>query len=370
MKVCLDIQSALAQRAGVGRYTRQLAEQLATSRGADELSLFYFDFKRRGCDFAPAGIEQRAVTWMPGRFVQKAWKTIGFPPFDWFSGRADVFHFPNFIRPPLARGHSVVTIHDAAFLRFPETIEAGNYRYLTRCIKATVERSDAIICVSAFTARELEELLGVPSDRLHAIPSGLSPHHHRATEPEITGMRDRLKLDRPYLLSVGTLEPRKNYPFLVEVFEQLDFDGDLVIAGMKGWKTDGLLERCQSSPKRARIRLLEYVAEPDLAPLYSGAALFVIPSLYEGFGFPPLEAMQCGTPVVSAATGSLPEVLGDAAVLVNGFDLAAWTAAVTSALTDTTHRATLIERGYRQAAAYTWERTAQQTWAVYRSLGA
>ena len=99
MKVCLDIQSALAQRAGVGRYTRMLAEHLAATRGTDELALFYFDFKRTGCDFAPPGASQRAVRWLPGRIAQGAWKTIGFPPFDCFAGSADVFHFPNFIRP-------------------------------------------------------------------------------------------------------------------------------------------------------------------------------------------------------------------------------------------------------------------------------
>ncbi len=368
MHVCLDIQSALAQRAGVGRYTRHLAEHLAETRGSDSLGLFYFDFKRRGCDFAPRAAVQNAVTWIPGRLVQKAWKTVHFPPFDWFAGRADVYHFPNFIRPPLAKGRSVVTIHDAAFLRFPDTIEVRNYHYLTRCIKRTVERSDAIICVSEFTARELQELLGVPASRLKAIPSGLSPHLRRADVAAISATRQRLRLDRPYLLSVGTLEPRKNYPFLIDIFERLPFDGDLVIAGMKGWKTDGIFERCGASPKRDRIRLLQYVDEADLAPLYSGAELFVIPSIYEGFGFPPLEAMQCGTPVVSAATGSLPEVLGDAALMVADFALDAWVSAISTLLADTARREELVRRGDQRTALYTWERTAQKTWDVYRSL--
>lgn len=369
MQVCLDIQSALAQRAGVGRYTRELALHLAaTARPGDDLSLFYFDFKRRGCDFTPPGTSTRAVTWLPGRIVQKAWKTIHQPPFNWFAGAADVYHFPNFIRPPLSHGRSVTTIHDAAFLRFPDTIEVRNYHYLTRCIRQTVDRSDAIICVSAFTARELEELLGVPADRLRAIPSGLSPHHRRASDDAIAATRHRLHLDRPYLLSVGTLEPRKNYPFLIDVFERLPFDGDLVIAGMKGWKTDGIFERRDASPKRERIRLLEYVDEADLAPLYSGADLFVLPSIYEGFGFPPLEAMQCGTPVAAAATGSLPEVLGDAALLIDHFHLDGWIEALTSLLGDTNRRADLVARGTQQVTRYTWENTARATWDVYRSV--
>lgn len=368
MDICLDIQSALAQRAGVGRYTRMLAEHLPPLRGNDELSLFYFDFKRRGCDFAPPGVKQKRVRWIPGRAVQGGWKTIGFPPFNWFAGRADVYHFPNFIRPPLSHGKSVVTIHDAAFLRYPDTIEAKNYRYLSKCIRATVEKSDAIICVSAFTARELEELLSAPTGKLKVIPSGLSPSHRKASAADILAMRNRLQLNRPYLLSVGTLEPRKNYPFLIDTFEKLSFDGDLVIAGMKGWKTDGIFEKRNHSPRREHIRLLEYVDEKDLAALYSGAELFVIPSLYEGFGFPPLEAMQCETPVVSAATGSLPEVLGDAAVMVPSFHREAWISAIHEIIHDTTRRRQLIDRGITRAGMYTWEQTAQMTWDVYRSL--
>jgi glycosyltransferase involved in cell wall biosynthesis len=368
MRITLDIQSALAQRAGVGRYTRMLAEHLPPLAGADELCLFYFDFKRRGCDFAPPGTAQRSVRWLPGRLAQGAWKTVRFPPFDWFAGGADIYHFPNFIRPPLWRGKSVATIHDAAFLRFPETIEKKNYAYLTKFIRDTVEKSDAIICVSSFTARELQDLLGAPPDKLRVVPSGLSPNHRRASADEIGRTRKRLQLDRPYLLSVGTLEPRKNYPFLISVFEQLGFEGDLVIAGMKGWKTDGIFDRRNHSTHRERIRLLEYVDEKDLAPLYSGAELFVLPSLYEGFGFPPMEAMQCGTPVISAATGSLPEVLGDAALMITTFETDAWTAAINGLLGDSVRRQALIARGHAHAAAYTWQRAAQMTWDVYRSL--
>ncbi len=367
MNVCLDIQSALAQRAGVGRYTRMLAEHLPQVPGAGALSLFYFDFNRRGLDFQPRS-PTRPVRWIPGRIVQYAWKTIGFPPFQWFAGAADVYHFPNFILPPLSRGRSVVTIHDAAFLRYPETIEEKNLRYLTRCIRTTVERADAILCVSAFTARELQELLGVPADRLHVVHSGLTTGFVRPDADTLRATRARLELDRPYLLSVGTLEPRKNYPFLMDVFDALAFDGDLVIAGMKGWKTDAIFARRAASPRRERIRLLEYVAEQDLAALYSGAELFVLPSRYEGFGFPPLEAMQCGTPVVSSAAGSLPEVLGDAALFPSELEVEAWKTTIETLLTDHAARTRLATAGPRHAARFTWEKAAQETWSVYRSV--
>ncbi len=368
MRVCLDIQPALAQRAGVGRYTRMLAEHLPAERGGDELSLFYFDFKRVGCDFAPPGIRQRAVRWIPGRFVQQAWKRFDTPPFNWFSGPADVYHFTNFIRPPLTCGKSVVTIHDASFLRHPETLEEKNYRYLMRCIRKTVERADAIITISHFTADELASLLNVPRTKLHPIHCGLSSNYQRASDEDISAAKSRLALDRPYLLSVGTLEPRKNYTFLIDVFDALDFDGDLVIAGMKGWKTDGIFARRDRSPKCDRIRFLEYVDERDLPALYSGAALYVTPSLYEGFGFTPLEAMQCGTPVVAASTGSMPEVLGDAAHFIENFELDAWTSAISRLLASPSDTAELVARGHARHARYTWEQNASETWAVYRSV--
>ena len=369
MRVCVDIQSAVAQRAGVGRYTQQLVQHLAASRGGDELSLFYFDFQRRGLSFTAPGATPRAVRWLPGRYVQRAWRAVRWPPYDLFAGPHDVFHFPNFIRPPLSEGKSVVTIHDLAFLRLPDTIERGNYRYLTSQIQRTIDEADRLIAVSEFTARELRELLAVPADRVVAIPSGVIPPAQLPDPTEVQAARRMLKLWRPYLLSVGTLEPRKNYDFLVRVFEALDrYDGDLVIAGMRGWKYEPLLRRMQESPKAARIRYLEYVDESLLPGLYAGADLFVFPSLYEGFGFTPLEAMGYGTPVLSSTGGSLPEVLGDAAEIVPGWEPEAWREALHRLLADPARRDALRGAGFQQIRRFRWAETAARTWDVYRSI--
>ena len=173
-------------------------------------------------------------------------------------------------------------------------------------------------------------------------------------------MRRRLGLERPYLLMVGTIEPRKNIPFLVEIVERMKgFDGDLVLAGTLGWKFEPILERMQRSPIAARIRRLDYVEEDLLPSLYAGAELFVFPSLYEGFGFTPLEAMACGTPVLAAPAGSLPEVLGEAAELVPGYDAAEWAERANHLLTDARRRRELKELGFRQARRFTWPETAQ-----------
>ncbi len=368
--VCMDIQAGVAQRAGVGRYVQKLVEHLgACAAPADELRLFYFDFQRQGLPLAAPGTRQRACRWLPGRYVQAAWKRLHFPPFDWLAGAAEVYHFPNFVVPPLTRGKAVVTIHDVSFLRFPEAAEPRNLAYLTAKIRDTVARADAIITDSEFSGREIRELLGVPGEKIHPILLGLPSDFRRPSDAVIAAARQQLGLERPYLLSVGTLEPRKNFPFLVEVFERLrGFDGDLVIAGMKGWKFEPILARIQSSPRAARIRHLDYVPEELLAPLYAGAELFALPSLYEGFGFTPLEAMACGTPVLISANGSLPEVCGGGSEMVPALDADLWAQRIGALLAAPADRAALIAKGAQHIAKFSWQTAAQQTWAVYRQV--
>lgn len=371
MRICIDIQSAVSQRAGVGRYTRNLVEHLTPLIAPpDELELFYFDFHQRGLDFPCPGARQNPVRWIPGTFAQQAWKRLRWPPFDWFSGSADLYHFPNFTIPPLTKGKKIVTIHDMSFLRYPEFSEDRNLDYLSLFIHDTVRRADAIITVSEFSKRETAELLELDSARIFATPLGITPACVRPPDEAIVKARQTLKLDRPYLLSVGTLEPRKNIPFLIEVFEHMTgFDGDLVIAGMKGWKVQPILQRIQDSTCRDRIRYLEYIPDGALFPLYAGAELFVITSFYEGFGLPPLEAMACGTPVVSSTGGSLPEMLtGPAAVLISGFDASSWAATLSSLLHDSTRRRELARQAPVHAARFSWKDTARKTLNIYRQV--
>ena len=371
MRICVDIQAAVAQRAGVGRYTRNLVEHLGAEApsDSDELRLFYFDFHRRGLDFTCPHARMVPVRWMPGKYVQQSWKRFQWPPFDWFAGKADLYHFPNFTIPPLSRGKAVVTIHDMSFFRHPEFAEAKNLRYLTSVIHDTARRADAIITDSHFSKREIEGWLKVPPDKVFAIHLGVSPTCSRPAPSSIDSLRDQLNLARPYLLTVGTLEPRKNLPFMVDVFEAMtDFDGDLVIAGMPGWKVEPILARMHNSPKRDRIRYLEYIPDGQLSSLYAGAELFLITSFYEGFGFPPLEAMACGTPVVSSPGGSLAEVLGDAAIVVPEFDATLWANALHSLLHDRTRRDRLAAQAPAHAARFSWAETAKNTWDVYRKV--
>jgi glycosyltransferase involved in cell wall biosynthesis len=372
MHICIDIQAAIAQRAGVGRYVKCLVEHLGPLAGDDLLSLFYFDFQRHGIPFPAPQSTPRACRWIPGRLAQGAWKMVGWPPFDWFAGSADLYHFPNFVVPPLGRGRSVVTIHDMSFQRFPAFAETRNLNYLNATIRHTAERADAIITDSQFSADEICSLLGVSPERVFPIHLGIAPGF-RAPAPEaIAALRREHGLDGPYLLTVGTIEPRKNIEFLIEVFERLTgFDGSLVIAGMPGWKCEPIMARMRNSSCADRIRYVQYMPDHQLPALYAGAALFVYPSLYEGFGLPPLEGMACGTPVLTSDGGSLGEVVGGgAAVLPASSPVEAWVAQIDMLLGSTDHRQSLIDRGRAWAGRYTWQATAQRTWDVYRKVAA
>jgi glycosyltransferase involved in cell wall biosynthesis len=367
--VTVDIQPALDQQTGIGRYVRCLAEGLGAGRGHDRVRLFCFDFHRRGVPFETCGAEVKAVTWCPGRLARKAWQTLGRPTYDQFAGDADLFHFTNFVRPPLRRGRSVVSIYDASFLRHPEAAEPANLAYLNRHVRATATAADGILTISEFSKKEMVEQLEVDPAKVHVVYPGLDHARHAPSTEDIVLARAALGLTRPYLLMVSTVEPRKNMPFLVEVFDRLSaFDGDLVVAGMPGWQYEPILEAMRTARRAERIRYLEYVDEEHLAGLYAGAELFVFPSLYEGFGFPPLEAMRCGTPVVSSDGGSLAEALGEGAEVLSSFETDAWVECIHALLADEARRTNLAEKGRKQAGLYTWADHVAKTWSVYREV--
>lgn len=369
MKICVDIQAAVAQGAGVGRYVRLLTEHLLKSADGDDLTFFYFDFMRRG--LAAPLANTRAVRCCPGRAVQWCWKRLGWPPFDWFAGNADLYHFPNFIMPPLGKekGKCVVSIHDASFLRFPEFTESGNLAYLRAAIDKTVKRADAILTISHFSASELAFFFPEAREKIHVIYPGVSEHIAHSNPRAGEGIRHAKGLRRQYLLTVGTLEPRKNIEFLIKVFEAMkSFRGDLVIVGRRGWKYSPIIERMRSSSRANEIHLLENVGDGELTAIYSGAELFLFPSYYEGFGFPPLEACACGVPVISSTGGSLKETLGDGALLIDGYEMPRWMHAAELLVNDKEVRQFFVDKGRRQAAKYSWTETARQTMALYRRI--
>ncbi|MBR0056157.1 MAG: glycosyltransferase family 4 protein [Kiritimatiellae bacterium] len=377
MQVNIDYQPAVAQRAGIGRYTRLLARHLPASLAeGDRLRLFYFDFTRRAEAPETAGarcaVSARPWRLLPGAVVQQLWKR-GLPPrFDLIAGRADVHHFCNFVIPPISpKARTVVTICDMSFMRHPECAEAGNLAYLRARIGATIERADAIITISKFSAREIIEFFPAAKGKVFPIYLGVDQTLASPGREKIVEVKGRLGLERPYILSVGTIEPRKNFSFLVDVFDNMkNPDVELVVVGRPGWNYEPILEKFRTARKAPRIRHLNAIGDGDLAAIYAGAEIYATPSLYEGFGFTPLEAMLCGTPVVSSSGGSLGEVLSDAAIVLHKFDMDMWTRTLDGLLLDRRVRGDLRRMGFAQARKFRWEETARQTAELYRKVAA
>ena len=368
---CLDYQPAVAQGAGIGRYTKDLARASVPLLAPDErLRLFCCDFHRRLRAAPVEGAQFEAFRMLPGALLQKAWTHFGAPAFDRFSGRADVFHFTNFVSRPVRSGRTVVTIHDMSFERFPEFAEERNRAYLHANVARSAEKADAILADSEFSRREIEDLIPAARGKVSTTLLGISPDFAPASAESIAAVREKLGLERPFILAVGTVEPRKNLEFLVDFWERLAPDGiDLVVSGAPGWRCEPIFARFDDAQRRfpGRFHWIRRAPDGALAALYGAASLFAVTSHYEGFGLPPLEAMACGTPVLSSCGGSLPEVLGDAARLVRAFDADAWAheAGKLLALPDE-DRAAVVARGLARAARFTWEKCASDTLRVYR----
>jgi len=369
MRVCLEYQSALGPLSGVGRYTHQLANALFRDIKNDSLYLYCSDPLKRHGNKLPLTIPLSSSQLLPYSFAQKWWNLFNWPGAERIMGDADIYHFPNFTVPPLKKGKSIVTIHDVVFEKFPELVEEKNLAYLTRNMAKTLRRADAIITVSKKTSLDLNELFGINEDKIVTIYPGITRKEHQLEKGNDSRLIEQLGVNRPFLLFVSTIEPRKNISFLIKVFEELrHFDGELLIVGSFGWKYESVLQSYENSTRRHSIRFLRYIHDDTLQSLYRKAELFVFPSLYEGFGFPPLEAMLHGTPVISSTGGALKEVLQGGAVLLDEYDVELWRSTVQSLIEDTEKREYWSKKGMDHAKKFTWEHTAKMQWDVYRGL--
>ena len=299
-------------------------------------------------------------------------RLTGKPHLDALVGGADAFFFPHFLlgaTSPSCR--RVMTWHDLSFERMPELFSFGRrwWHRLQMQPRRQAASAHRLIAVSKSTAQDLSSLYRVPTDRISVIHSGIAPGMTRPDTGDIERYRTRTMLPRRFVLSLSTLEPRKNLESLVAAFEQLSAtsvfsDVGLVIAGPPGWLMQPLLRAVASSPARTKIVFLGPVRPDERALLLSAASVLAYPSLFEGFGFPPLEAMACGTPVVAAANSSLFETVGDAGLLIDAYAPGALAGALAAILSDGTLAETLRQRGYRHAEQFTWQRAAEKTLGV------
>jgi glycosyltransferase involved in cell wall biosynthesis len=368
--VGFDATSAVRQAAGIGRYTRQLLGALAQLDDDTRYRLFYWG--RGTADGRMPTLNQRfRVRSLPltDRVANAIWHRMQAPvPVQLLIGGFDLFHSPDFTLPPVLARPTVLTVHDLAFLRTPECAFPSLRAYLQEVVPRSIRRATRVVAVSDNTRKDCIELLGTPPDKVITILEGVGEEFHPPLDP----VGDRLRLSaagisQPYILSAATLEPRKNYVRLLEAYAILRGRGvthRLVIVGRSGWMYEPIFEAVR------RLKLADSVTflQPEdylLAALYGQAEVFVFPSLYEGFGIPPLEAMACGAPVACSSSSSLPEVVGDAAVLFDPLDVEAMAAAIMSVLYDRSLAQRLRLVGLQRAATFTWDRAARRTRDLY-----
>lgn len=370
MQVCLDLSPAVHHHAGLGRYAYELLLALAKIDPENTYSILYNNPHQAQIDPTLRSFPHYTTTlsYKPWRFSALLAHFLGFFQ-DRLLPNVDVFHATDHLLPRFSRIKTVFTLHDLIFLFHPETHKPLNRWFLTLMMPRFLRAADAIIAVSECTKRDAVRAYGIPEEKITVIYEGVSPRFRPADPETVQAMRAKYGLPEHFILYVGTIEPRKNLTALLEAMTNLQSAiCNLVIVGKKGWLYEGFFQRLRELGLEERVHFTGYVPDEDLPALYSAADLFVFPSLYEGFGLPVLEAMACGAPVVCSDTSSLPEVAGDAALLVNPTDVRALAAAIERVLTDEALRASLQARGLERARRFTWEEAARRTLEVYQQV--
>ena len=361
------------RRAGISHYVEQTLAQL----GQIDQENLYDIYTTRGLDAAALGLPPNfrvRPSMLPtiNPRVRIPWEQLIAPALLRASG-ADIFHGVHSVVPLSCPVPSVVTIHDLAFIRFPQTFRAYNRAYLDFATRMSARRAARILVVSEHTKREVVGMLGVPAERVIVTPNAARDHFRPPVSAALNAFRARHHLPERFVLYVGTLEPRKNLTTLLDAYAEVSRrfpDVPLLVGGGKGWLYDAIFERLDTLGLRDKVTFVGYLDEDELPFWYAAATVFVFPSIYEGFGMPPLEAMACGTPVVTSNTSSLPEVVGDAGLMVDPHSADALADALTRVLNDRELHADLAERGLRRATTFTWRTTAERTLRAYQEAGA
>ncbi len=284
----------------------------------------------------------------------------------------DVLHV-QFTAPPLAPCKVVCTIHDLAFEHLPETFKRRSWMQLRMTVRHTAKRATRIITVSEYSRRDIAKTYGIPAERITVTYEAAPPHFQPVTsEKELQRVKQTYGIEGAYLLSVGSIQPRKNLTRLIASYSRLLAKNaarklpKLVLVGKRAWLYGETLKAIQDMGLRDSVILTGYVPESDLPALYSGALCFIYPSYFEGFGLPPLEAMKCGAPVIVGDRTSLPEVVGNAAMMVDPFDIDALAFAIEKLIDDSDYRSYLRVQGLERAKKFSWHSTAKQTLEVYK----
>lgn len=372
--VVIDYTPAVRQQAGIGRIIRGQVQALIGAAPGYDLRLFVVgrvDAQARAA--APLPLH---TTPLSERTMVRLWHRLDspLPPVEWFTGGPiDLLHATDFVLPPSKARRKLLTVHDLAFLFHPNAAMPSLHHYLNVVVPRSVRRADGLIADSHHTARDLTEQWRVPPERITVVQGAVDHSVFQpVTDPQrLAAMRARYGIgDGPFILGLSRLEPRKNFVRLIEAFAAArtaaKLPHHLVIGGGKGWLYDTIFARVQELRLGDLVHFPGFIADDDLAALYSAADFFAYPSLYEGFGLPILEALACGTPVLTADNSCLPEAGGPGALYVHAEDVESIAAGLVRLATDNSLAAELRRAGMAHAATFTWERSAQQLLAAYQ----
>lgn len=378
MRVGINAQllylSGSYRAAGINRYIHQLTAHLRPLMDGDDSMVAFTGKWQLPPELMPKpgfAVRQSSLpTWKPS--VRILWEQL-VQPRAIAGERLDLIHSPSYVQPMICPTRSVVTMLDLSFLRMPETFNRWNRNYLATMTRITAHRCDRILTISESTRQDVIRFFGIPASKVEVTYLGVDPVFRKIEDEQLLAdFRVRRDVPERFLFYVGTLEPRKNVERLVEAYAQLkksvDIPHKLVLGGAKGWLYERIFARVQELGLQESVIFTSYIPYDELPLWYNCADIFIYPSLYEGFGLPPLEAMACGTPVVTSSASSLPEVVGEAAVTVDPYDVDALARAVAKVLSDPALRDRLAAQGPLQAARFSWQATAAQTLQAYKRV--
>lgn len=368
MRVGIDARLVYYSRAGIGQYISGLVKGLSECDEGNEFVVLQSRKDKTILTDRPNF--SRKSLWTPSHHRLEQLVL----PFEISPLRLHILHSPDFI-PPFRRDYkSVITVHDLAFILYPHFLTEQSARYYGQIDRA-VRLADHIVADSSSTKRDIINFLGVPEAKITVIYAAANSVYRPINdEYPLKEVRRKYGLDRPYALFVSTIEPRKNLPTLLRAFRRLldhyKLEVELAVVGQRGWFCGEVFAVAETLNLGDDVTFLGHVPIEDLVMLYNAAQVHVHPSFYEGFGLPPLEAMACGTPTIVANVSSLPEVVGDASVLVAPDDVEGWTVAMWRVLTDGSLRAQLSEKGLKRAQVFSWKKAARETLDLYKRLQA
>ncbi|MCO5207289.1 MAG: glycosyltransferase family 4 protein [Anaerolineae bacterium] len=304
------------------------------------------------------------------RLARIAWEQTAWP-LENLRRKIDLLHSMAFVTPLLNRIPAIITVYDLSFMHYPERFPRAQRLYLQTQTRRSVQRAQRIVTISKAGRDDVHHFFGIPLERIEVIYPGVDKRFDPVSAEMLADFKARVNPPKRFILHVGTLQPRKNIPTLIDAFSQLpDQSIHLVLVGGKGWLYDDIFARVAELGMSNRVHFTGYVADDALPLWYQSAAMLVFPSVYEGFGLPVVEAMRGGTPVIAANTSSIPEVAGNAALMFNPHDSAELAHCMQSVLNDQALCTTMIRNGKLQAQKYTWTSAANNTAALYRSVAA